>query len=357
VKGSKTGWTYNNDNTIHTLTDARGVTATYSYNSRRLLTGINYPSSLPTGVTATADVSFTYGAAGNRLSMSDGSGSTSYVFDSLSRITSETKTFAGLSGSFTLAYEYNRANQVKSVTDQHSSVSFTTVYDYAGRVSSVSGVGYGSTPTQFASQVSYRAWGGLKSSVYGNSTSLTLGYNARGLITSYSAAGSVASFQYYADGQIKFAQDQSTYSEPIKDRAFSYDHAERLAEAYSGSEARNFINNTSNAADGPFRQSYRYDVWSNMVNQNWRFWSRNGQTTASYNSSNRNTVWSYDADGNLLSRGDGAQYGYDAAGDGISQNQETSYYDSENNGTVGLFFRNGSGRGPRCDPGLSHHGD
>jgi hypothetical protein len=54
-------------------------------------------------------------------------------------------------------------------------------------------------------------------------------------------------------------------------------------------------------------------------------------------------VWSYDADGNLLSRGDGAAYGYDAAGDGISQAQETSYYDAENNGTVGLFFSNTEG--------------
>jgi hypothetical protein len=42
---------------------------------------------------------------------------------------------------------------------------------------------------------------------------------------------------YYLGG-IKFVQDQSTNALPITDRAYSYDHAGRLAEAYSGAQAR-----------------------------------------------------------------------------------------------------------------------
>src|SRR5207244_2504725 len=127
-----------------------------------------------------------------------------------------------------------------------------------------------------------------------------------------------AAYQHYADGKLKFAQDQSTYSAPIKDRAYSYDHAGRLTEAYSGAQARDFINNTNTGVvDGPYRQTYSYDAWDNLTNESWRFWSRNGGTSSSYNSSNRNAAWSYDADGHLLSRGDGAQDVYDAGGNAI----------------------------------------
>ena len=84
---ASTTWTYNADDTFQSVTDARGATATYGYNARR----INY--SAPAGITPTANAAFGYDAAGNRASMSDGSGSTSYQYDSLLRLTSETRQF------------------------------------------------------------------------------------------------------------------------------------------------------------------------------------------------------------------------------------------------------------------------
>jgi hypothetical protein len=69
--------------------------------------------------------------------MSDGTGSLTYSYDTLSRLQSETKQFIGPgapSGNFTLAYDYNFANQVKSVTDQRSGTSFSNNYDNIGRV-------------------------------------------------------------------------------------------------------------------------------------------------------------------------------------------------------------------------------
>jgi YD repeat-containing protein len=103
-------------------------------------------------------------------------------------------------------------------------------------------------------------------------------------------------------------------------------------EAYlSGSEARDFINNTnSGTATGPYRQSFTYDAWNNTLTGGGRFWSRTDVVTASYNQSNRNANWSYDAEGNVTSRneafggGMSPGYSYDAAGLKVSLTQMRS---------------------------------
>src|SRR5262249_37482792 len=72
-----TTYSYNNDDTINMVTDARGASATYTYNNgRHLVNQIHYTA--PTGITPTADVTFDYDPAGNRKLMTDGLGSVSY---------------------------------------------------------------------------------------------------------------------------------------------------------------------------------------------------------------------------------------------------------------------------------------
>ena len=89
-------------------------------------------------------------------------------------------------------------------------------YDHAGQMSGVTGTGFGQTTTTFASGMQYRAWGALKSLSYGNSTTLGLGYDLRGLPTSYAVGGvketaggaahtEGSSFLYHADGRVRFA--------------------------------------------------------------------------------------------------------------------------------------------------------
>ena len=323
-----TTWAYKLDDMIESVTDARGASATYGYNNNRhLVNTITY--SAPTGITPTSNVTFGYDAAGNRTSMTDGSGTTTYQYNSLSQMTSETRAFAGLSGSFTLAYEYALSGAVKKVTDQHVSTSFTTSFDNSGRVSDVSAIQLGGGFVQYASQAQYRATGALKSIGYGNSTSVAFNYDNRGLVTSYSLSGAKSSgtpkvigdsYQYYNDGAVKFAQDQAS-TNSIIDRAYQYDHASRLKEAYSGTEARDFVNNTSiGTTDGPYRQTNTYDAWDNTLTSGGRLWSRSVTDTASYNEFNRNPNWIYDAEGNLLSRNEmmgntgSATSSYDAAG-------------------------------------------
>jgi YD repeat-containing protein len=75
------------DDAVQTVTDARGESTTFAYNNRYLPTSITY--GVPAGVAATTNVSFGYDAAGNRTSMTDGPGSVSYRYNTLSRMTSE----------------------------------------------------------------------------------------------------------------------------------------------------------------------------------------------------------------------------------------------------------------------------
>jgi YD repeat-containing protein len=66
--GTATTYSYHADDTIQSVTDARGAVVSYVYNGRHLVTNLNY--SAPSGITTPAAVSYGYDAAGNRVSMS-----------------------------------------------------------------------------------------------------------------------------------------------------------------------------------------------------------------------------------------------------------------------------------------------
>lgn len=119
----------------------------------------------------------------------------------------------------------------------------------------------------------------------------------------------------------------------LHDRAYDYDQAGRLMEAYSGAEANQLMTGTASGVSGAYRQSYRYDVWGNTTSRTGTFWTQDDNDSETYNTSNRNTAWEYDADGRLLSRNESApdtlpyvplRMSYDAAGRVSALTQETS---------------------------------
>src|SRR5207302_7676612 len=106
----------------------------------------------------------------------------SYVYDSLSRMTSETRTLTNV-GAFTLSYDYNLAGELKTLTDPWGAT-INYGMDSSGRLNNITGSGYGSL-SQFASNMQYRAWGTLKSEAYRNGLTETAGYNSRMQMTSF----------------------------------------------------------------------------------------------------------------------------------------------------------------------------
>jgi YD repeat-containing protein len=122
--GANATYGYDADDVPLTMTDPRGVVTTYGYanaagytNKRHLVNSVTY-SNAPSGVPVPGQVRFEYDAAGNRTQMTDEAGSVSYQYNTLSRLSSETRQFSGITHrTYTLTYEYNLAGQLKNLTD------------------------------------------------------------------------------------------------------------------------------------------------------------------------------------------------------------------------------------------------
>lgn len=361
-----TTFSYNPDDTLKSVKDARGATTDFFYNARQLVKKIahNRPINPATNqpkvsVLESATVEFGYDEAGNKKWMIDGLGRVDYNFDKWSTLKSETRYFNDILAaspsstgetrrSFTLSYEYTLSGQLKKLTDEAAGTSITYGHDEAGQMMDVKGTGFGPATQTFISSMQYRAAGALKGMKYGNSVTLSLGYNKRGLLINYglgvlkdsksaTSAPEGGNFQYYPDGQLRFASDlrTATTAGGMHDRAFAYDDLGRLKEAYSGTQARDFRDGTSTPifAAVPFRQTYSYDTWGNLTGRTGRFWSADDVLTETYNKQDRNINWEYDEDGRLISRNEASPNGltyeplrntFDSAGRLVQQSQLTT---------------------------------
>jgi YD repeat-containing protein len=337
--GAATVYSYNTDDTLTSITDARGATVTYSlYNNRRLPLTITFGA--PSPIPVPAQVTYSYDAAGNRTQMTDGSGGVEYVYDSLSRLREEKRTFAGLSNNapYSVGYDYTLSGQLKSVTYPSGAV-INYGYDQSRRLDNITGGGFGDV-TQFASGIKYRASGAVKHLAYGNGLNLDLAYDARQRITQQKLApvgvpsqgqvNRVHDYQYYDDGRVKFIADNYDHN---FDRSYSYDQVGRLTQAFTGHEARG----EQFGPTSPYKETFQYDEWNNTTDRFTRTWSyqtgmqgfrSNGQWVSTgpvaYQNNRRSGV-GYDADGRVTS--DGFTHVYDATG------RQTSVQDSHNNVT------------------------
>jgi YD repeat-containing protein len=316
-----TTYTYFDDGLPQTITDARGAKATFTYNARHLVTNVAYDISQAPGVAQTQNVSFSYDNAGNRTLMTDGVGSMSYAYDQLSRLTSETRTFTNV-GTYTLTYGgYNLAGQLTSFTNPwNAQVGYS--YDKAGRLTGVTGSGYAGVST-YASALTYRAFGGIKGMSYGNGRTLSVTYDNRLRPTRWNF-GTTQDYKYFYDyfnehtGRVGYVQNMN---DNRLDRSYEYDNFGRLAFAHTGAEARAATGQGQwGTMDGPYSLGFGYDVWGNVTHRfGWGGEVQGGTAGQSsdlyytYNSSNRQNGFVYDAAGNLTNDGV-QQFTYDATG-------------------------------------------
>ncbi|HEU4596604.1 MAG TPA: S8 family serine peptidase [Pyrinomonadaceae bacterium] len=339
-------FTYNTDDTVNVVTDARGATATYSHTSRHQVSGISYNSQ--SGVAATASVGYLYDAAGNRFWMTDGQGSTFTHYDALGRLDWEERNISGLGG-YRLSYEYNPSGELKKITypSQFGNVQINYGYDKAGRLNSVGGSGYAGVST-YASSISYRAFGAVQGMNYGNNKTLSTAYDNRKRVTKWDVTG-VLGYKYYYDdfnehtGRVTFAQHitaataglNRTQTSSNLDRSYEYDQVGRLAISHAGNEARAAIGlGPWGSPDGNYSQGYDYDVWGNMTHRyGWGGEVQGGSPASSTNlhygyTNNRRNGFGYDAAGNLTFDG-GQTFAYDAEGRQVSSDYTDlrQYYD------------------------------
>jgi RHS repeat-associated protein len=341
-------FTYNMDDTLATTTDARGATATHSYNGRHLVNSISYNA--PSGVTATPNVSFAYDAAGNRTQMSDGQGTVNYSYDSMSRLAWEERTFNGLPQTFRLSYTYNLNGDLTSVTNPWGS-QFAYTQDVAGQVTKVSGAGAVSM-SNYAEGISYRASGAVKFIQYGNSRQLHINYDGRMRMSRWEVTGVMGweyNYDYFGEHSNRVTYARNIYDSTL-DRSYDYDHVGRLTIAYSGMDARAHVGvpgSSWGVQDGPYASPTFYDVYGNQIGrQGWG--GANWWFSATY-TNNKRDGFTYDAAGNLLNDL-GQNFTYDATGQQTSASYSgyslTNYYDGDRlrvkkseNGVVTYYLR------------------
>ncbi len=260
-----------------------------------------------------SSVSFTYDALGNRTSMTDSAGTQVYEYDQLSRLKTETRSFADnlpdaplANNSFKLQYNYSLSGQLQSLTDPFGE-QINYGHDKAGRLQSVTGTEFGGVTT-YAASPRYRAWGGLQNLSYGNGTEMSLTFDNKLQASSYNLSKNnqaimQKSYEYYADGSLRYVGDQL---DNRFDRFNKYDFAGRITEGRSGAEARGLtVAQNDMSAQLPYRQSYQYDAFSNLTQRDNKHWGVDNWYGESNNLSytyqnNRIAGYTYDADGRTL---------------------------------------------------------
>jgi len=338
-----TTYTYYNNDLMQTVTDARGAITVFLYNGRHLVTNMNFTVS--GSVAATPNVSFGYDSAGNRTSMTDGLGSVSYVYNTNSQLTSETRTFTGLAGSYGLSYSYGLGGQLKSITNPwNAQVGYA--YDKVGRLASISGSGYAGV-SSYVSSTAYRAFGPKQMS-YANGRTLSVQYDNRLRTTEWSTPGVLRmqyNYTWEHDGRVGFARN---LDDETLDRYYGYDHVGRLTVSRSGNEARLAIGEQVPLLyNGPYSHNYFYDKWGNITTrEGWG--GDNPSFTATYTNNKRDGL-TYDAAGNLTNDG-GQNFTYDGTGQAATASYSgyllQQYYDGDrlrvkksDNGPVIYYLR------------------
>lgn len=345
----QTEYSYNRDDTMSWMKDARGAKTNFGYTSRHLISSISFDlSGVAPGqnVAATTNVTFTYDAAGNRTQMSDALGSVTYHYDSLSRMDWEERNFTGV-GIFRLTYGYTNAGLASITNPWGSQVSYTR--DHTGAVTGATGSGLVSAPT-YASGMQYRAFGAMKAMSYGNTRQLSVSYDSRMRPVQWDVAGLLGSeyrYDYFNEhtGRVRFARN--LYNTTL-DRSYEYDQVGRLTWAFTGAEASaHAINGQWGIQNGPYAQANFYDPHGNIVERlGWG--AANPSFTASY-TNNRKNGFSYDLAGNLTSDL-GQAFTYDATGQQVSASYSgyslTQNYDGDTlrakkteNGTTTYYLR------------------
>jgi len=315
-------------------TDVNRQTITYCYEPLHRVTGKAYSAQvctnglLPAG---TAAVSYFYdtgaNAIGHLTSVSDsvgGTGST-YAFDILGRLLTETLTLPGSSGavSKTVSYDYNLDGSLKALHYPSGAV-LTYTPDAAGRT--VSAVDSGNA-INYVTGATYAPFGALTSFVNGNSGTFTgissgTSYNNRLQPVNMSAYSSIThtaptlfKFNIDYDFHLGAGDNGNVYGitndkDSTRNQTFTYDLLNRLISAQNaGTDCTQTILGGNKKFWG---NTYNYDAWGNLLA---KAVSKCSSETLSVVAGVNNRIstlgYVYDAAGNMTNDGLGNSYTFD----------------------------------------------
>ena len=211
-------YAYNTVGNLTSRTDFNNRTTTFTYDvMTRLLQKVPDPSF------AAPPVIFTYNALGQRTSMSDASGGTSYAYDNRDRLIQKTIQWPLNAQPIALNYSYDTAGNVTNIISSNANgTAVNYQYDTLNRLKEVSDPHVGRTIYQ------YDPVGSLQSYTYPNGVNSFYQYDALNRLTNMASSKvlmSLANYAYDPAGN-RLARNSTVQSLPIQ--SFSFDANDRL---------------------------------------------------------------------------------------------------------------------------------
>jgi RHS repeat-associated protein len=282
----KTTKEYDAAGNLKTITDPLKRTTTYTYDPANRLTEVSYSDG------KTHSVKYEYNADGERTTMTDGTGKSSYEYDQLDRLT-ESKDGHG----DTSKYEYDLANERTKITYPNGKA-VTRAYDKAGRLEKVTDW------LEHATKFSYDADSDLATSVF-PTTSVDedkYAYNDADQMSEVKMSKgteTLASLVYTrdSDGQLKGATSKGLPGE--EKPAYEYDADNRLTKGAGTAFEYDSANNPTKIATSTLKYD-KADELETATGSTYTY-DEAGERTKAKPSSGPATTYAYDQAGNLTS--------------------------------------------------------
>ena len=320
AKNPETGtitYGYNLDGVLTSKTDNRGMTVTYTPETLHRISTIAHSDSTPT-ITNTYDghaAGTNYGV-GRRTSMSDGSGSTTFTFDTMGRIWSEAQTIGTVTKTTTNTYNYD--GSVAQITYPSGSVIKITPGGDGRPLAAVDST----HSISYATMLAYAPSGELSTGYYGvsgtysgilqsdsfNSRGQPIRLQACGLSACTDGSGSTTPYLFDLSYNYGLGMNDNGNVQGItnnkntsRSQAFTYDGLNRLVTAKTAS-TWGISFTTSSGSPG-------IDAWGNLFQTNTISGTATNpmSVTQVVNVNNQFTAngYAYDAAGNVLQDGSG----------------------------------------------------
>jgi RHS repeat-associated protein len=335
--------TYNPDGTLASSIDAAGAVTTYTYDARGRVvastdpdgrtstTGydaVNRPVTVqsPSGAVTTTsydadgrtvaiaysdghtpNVAMSYDPAGRRVSMTDGTGVSSWSYDVFGELTSQSN-----GAGSTVGYAYDDGGNRTSITYPGAIGSVTNAYNAGGQLASVK------DPAGRKTSFGYNPDGALTTTTYPNGTVVTNSYNAadQQTATTLNKGSTVlGALTYGRDtlGQLSSQTPSGGLSGSA--RTFSYTPLQQVSSAVSGSATSNYAYDAADHLTSNATTTQAYDPAGRLC------WSAAVPVTGSATCDAApagSTRYGYDADGRRTAitppTGTATAYTYDQTG-------------------------------------------
>lgn len=284
-----------------TVTSPSGAVATTTYDADGRRTGVSYSDRTTPGITAVS-----YDPDGRRVSMTDGTGTSTWTYDIYGAVSAQTNG-AGAS----VGYSYDDNGNQKTITYPGATGTVTNGYDAAGQLTSVT------DPSSRKTTFGYNADGAQTTTAYPNGDVVTAGYNPADQQTSTTLAGgstTLGTIGYGRDNAGQLSSQIPSGAFPGAAQTYTYTALQQVKSAVSGSATTGYAYDAANNLTTNAGVTQKYDAAGQLC------WSTAAAVTGATSCATAPTGaigYSYDTDGRRTkaapSAGAASTYAYNQA--------------------------------------------